>query len=54
MEFTFYYVTDEERVIIEHLIEKDKNNSVISEKDKALLVGMIGRVYVANETCRGR
>ena len=40
IKFTFSYVTDEEIFFINQLIEKDKLNLVISEKDKAILSQM--------------
>ena len=40
MEFSFSYVTDDEKIMINQLIEKDKSNHYISEKDKALLSKM--------------
>ena len=40
IKFTFSYVTDEEIFFINQLIEKDKLNLVISEKDKTILSQM--------------
>ena len=40
MDFSFSYVTDDEIIMINQLIEKNKSNHYISEKDKALLSKM--------------
>ncbi len=49
MEFTFSYVTEEEKLMIDQLIEKDRNNHYISEMDKTVLSNM-DTVSINNDT----
>lgn len=50
--FTFSYVTDEEIFLIDQLIEKDKTNLIIPEKDKAILSHM-DKVTIDNDPFSG-
>ena len=50
--FTFSYVTDEEIFLIDQLIEKDKTNLIIPEKDKAILSHM-DKVTIDNDPLSG-
>ena len=52
IKFTFSYVTDEEIFLIDQLIEKDKTNLIIPEKDKAILSHM-DKVTIDNDPFSG-